>query len=254
MQKKKSFFPVFLTFFVIAVFLFILSTMGLLNSVTGFLEKGTIPQQHAVFGITRSQNDDASEVSRLREENRRLTAELVRRAEQEGEMRALQDQFQSTKIASHKLLPAQIIGVEADRFIIDKGQDDGVRERAIVIVRDNLVGRVSRVSAHLSVVDLITSKKISLTAKKIDSGAIGVIKGAGNGIILDNVVLSEKLEKGNLILTRGNIDENGLGFPPDLVVGRIAVVNKRPSSLFQTAEVESLLDFSRLSTVFIIVQ
>jgi rod shape-determining protein MreC len=69
-----------------------------------------------------------------------------------------------------------------------------------------------------------------------------------------NVVLSEKLEKDDLVRTKGDVDERGQGFPPDLIVGKIISVNKQPSALFQSAEVKSLVDFSRLSTVFVITQ
>lgn len=80
-----------------------------------------------------------------------------------------------------------------------------------------------------------------------------MIKGQDGGILLDHVVLSEKIAKNDRILTKGDIDEGGSGFPPDLIVGRITSVNKRASDLFQTAEVKSLVDFERLSTVFIMV-
>ena len=67
-----------------------------------------------------------------------------------------------------------------------------------------------------------------------------------------NFVLSDKFEKGDVVVTKGNIDEQGNGIPPDLIVGKIISVHKNPSALFQTAEIESLVNVSRLDTVFIL--
>jgi cell shape-determining protein MreC len=55
-------------------------------------------------------------------------------------------------------------------------------------------------------------------------------------------------------LTNGDITLSGSGFPPDLVVGKITSVEKKPSSLFQKAEVESFINFSKITAVFVIVK
>jgi rod shape-determining protein MreC len=252
MQKKKRFFPIFLVFFIISLLLFILSRFGFLNGLAGFLENGTVSLQRTVFGFVRSQ--DEGETARIREENIRLSQELSARTNQDAEVRALRDQFQTAAISSARLLPARVIGAMNNRLIIDQGQESQIHPGSIVVYKDNLVGRVSRTSKRISVIDLVTSKSISLTAKSRKSASLGIIKGQDGGIILDHVVLSEKITKGDLILTKGDIDENGAGFPPDLVVGKTASINKKASNLFQTAEVKSLVDFSKLTTVFIIIQ
>ncbi|HZJ18567.1 MAG TPA: rod shape-determining protein MreC, partial [Patescibacteria group bacterium] len=71
---------------------------------------------------------------------------------------------------------------------------------------------------------------------------------------LDNVLLSENLKKGDIILTKGDIDQEENGYPPDLIIGKIISVDKSPSALFQKADVVSLVDLSKLTTVFIIVK
>lgn len=163
MQKKKRFFPVFLAFFIISLLLFILSRAGLLNGVAGFLENSTVSLQRTVFGYVRSKDD--AEVARLREENISLSQELSARTNQDAEVRALRDQFETAAISSSSLLPARVIGTMNNKLIIDQGQESAVREGSIVVYKDNLVGRVSRVSEHVAVVDLITAKSISLQQK-----------------------------------------------------------------------------------------
>jgi rod shape-determining protein MreC len=253
MQKKKNFIPVFLILFILSSLLFILSSTGSLKGLVSFFENGMVSLQRTVFGFARRDNASQSEIEVLRQENIKLAAELAKKSNQENEINALRDQFQTERPASDKLMPASVIGTMTNKIVIDKGESDSVRKGNVVVYKDNLIGRIARTSQHVSVVDLTTKSSILLTARSLNSSSLGVIKGTDNGIILDHVTLSEKLNKGDLILTKGDIDENGLGFPPDLVVGKIITINKKASNLFQTAEVKSLVDFGRLEMVFVII-
>ncbi len=73
-------------------------------------------------------------------------------------------------------------------------------------------------------------------------------------MLLDNVLLSEQLNVSDIIVSKGDIDTEGKGFPRNLVVGRVTSIEKKPSALFQTARVKSNLDMSKLSLVFVITQ
>jgi cell shape-determining protein MreC len=65
--------------------------------------------------------------------------------------------------------------------------------------------------------------------------------------------VSDTLQKQDTILTKGDINNSGLGFPPDLVIGRVTSISKNVSDLFQKADVKTLIDFSKLTKVFVIV-
>jgi cell shape-determining protein MreC len=54
-------------------------------------------------------------------------------------------------------------------------------------------------------------------------------------------------------LTKGDISLQNTGYPPDLTIGKIISVSKNPSDLFQKAEISSLIDFSNLEKVFVVV-
>jgi cell shape-determining protein MreC len=71
-------------------------------------------------------------------------------------------------------------------------------------------------------------------------------------MIFDNVLQSSDIKISDVILTKGDQDIKGVGIPPDLILGKLISVSKKPSNLFQKGEVVSLLDFSNLSTVFVI--
>lgn len=254
MQKRKNFFPVFMVFLILAVLLFVFSRIGFLRGLNGLFEQVTVPLQRMTFGIVHiSSGGDKSELAKLKEENAHLTGELTKNKEQERENQALRDQFQVSSPAPRKLLPAHIIGIMSGGIVIDKGQSDGQKVGSVVVYKDNLVGKISKSSEHISVVELLTSKNISLTAKTVNTGALGVVNGSDDGMILRNVVLSEKLQSGDIVSSKGSVDSRGLQFPPDLVIGKIVSVNKKASSLFQSAEVKSLVDIERLDIVFVMI-
>ncbi|MBI2443196.1 MAG: hypothetical protein HYV40_04810 [Candidatus Levybacteria bacterium] len=175
------------------------------------------------------------------------------------EIRALRDQFETTSIPSNTLLPAKIIGYEGylpgvsrpTQLVVDKGSEDGVIAGLAVVYKNNLVGRVVKTVAHRSLVELLSKSGWSLTAKTSKTNADGLLRIEDGDILLQNVVLSDTLEKKDIVVTKGDQRIGQGGFPPDIVVGEIVSVDKKPSSLFQSAKVQSSVDVIHLTTVFI---
>ncbi len=251
MKRAKTIFPIF--FLLLALSFFIL--LFVQNPLQQPLQSITLPIQKWVF--TTYENVpivNPTNESQLQEENNKLRQELAETAELKRDNKALRDQFQTTNPAPRSLLPATVIGVKDGTILIDKGESDNVKIGHIVVLKDNLLGKISKVSLHVSVVTLIIHPDTSFTAETSKTTAIGVIKAnVGEGITLENVVLSDKLEKDDLVKTKGDVDEKGGGFPPNLIVGKIISVNKQASSLFQVAQVRSLVDFNKIRMVFVVV-
>src|SRR5882724_1088890 len=251
MKQRVTIVPIFLIFLVLSLSIFFFSQKGFLNGSNGFFEQITVPIQRFTF-ILFHRTDTQSTEAKLRAENRQLLTLLAKEKEIEKENQALHDQFQTTTPSPKQLLPADVVGMNSNTLIIACGISDGVKNGDIVVVKDNLIGRVIALSAHLAIVNLITQKDISLTAQTIKTSTLGVIKANGEGaIIFDNVVLSDKLENGDIVTTKGDIDSHGVGYPPNLIVGKIISVDKKASNLFQTAQVQSLINFSKLTMIFV---
>jgi rod shape-determining protein MreC len=249
MQKRGNVVPIFIGFFILSLLIFLFFSKG----IAGLLEQLTVPLQKSMFASLHKPGENKTETEKLREENSRLLTELAHQNELEKENKALKDQFNTPDISSHKLLSADVIRTENDEIIINRGSSDGVKKGGIVIVKNSLIGRVVEVSAHISVVNLVTHGDILFTAQASKTQALGVINGRGGGMIFGNVILSEVLDKGDLVMTKGDINKDGSGYPPHLIVGKITSVNKRASNLFQVAQVQSLIDLSRLSVVFVMI-
>lgn len=198
--------------------------------------------------IMHSGNEDA-----LRDENTALRTQLVKMQELERDNSALRNQFQTANPESRNLLPATVIGMNANEITIDKGSEDAVQKGDIIVLKDNLIGKVAKISPHVSIVTLITDPATSFTAQTSKTAAIGVVKAqGGDTITFENVVLSDKLEKDDMVITKGDIDENGGGYPPKLIVGKVVSVNKKASNLFQSAQIKSLIDMSKIRMVFVV--
>lgn len=256
MRKRENFFLTFFIFFFLSLLLIILSRIGFLSGVYSTLEIVLSPVASFTRQITTIIPDVSSNstLEKLKKENNELLTQFADKKNLEVEVSALRDQFQTPYPKSTNLLPAKIIaspsflpGVsQPSHFILNRGAKDKVKVGQAVVYKNNLVGKIVSVSQNLSDVALVTSLDISLTVRTVsanNSSALGVVRGVGEEMVLENVFLSEKISASDLVVTK---DEG------DLIVGKIVAVEKKPSALFQTAKVKSLLDFSKLSTVFVV--
>jgi len=263
MNKRRKISLVFFVLLILSILLFVFSKTGLLNTPSSIIAKIASPFQSTsltAFNFLFSSRDER--IKQLEEENKDLIKKIVDQDSLSRENAALHDQFETSSPRSSTLLPAKVVGApsfipgitDPTIIIIDKGTDDKVKEGSAIVIKNILVGRVVSSSLYFSKVDLVTHPSFLLTVKDQRSGASGVVKGeGGKQMVLDNVVQSEDIKTGDLIVTKGEQRQNGAGIPPDLILGKVASIDKKPSAVFQKGEIISPLDFSDLSTVFIVV-
>lgn len=260
MNKRQYVFPSFIICFLITIVLFIFFQKSLFNNLTIPIQLFFAPLQKFIFHTSQSIHAPTAE-KKLRNENAMLKTQIAKDQLILQDNKAFRDQFHTTNPVPQTLLPASIInmpsffpGINApETFIVDKGTSDEITMRTAAVYKDNLIGTVTKSNAHFSEITLLSNKTISFTAKTSQTNALGVLRGLGNGeMIFDNVVLSDTLKAEDMVVTSGTTDLEGKGFPPGLVVGKIISIDKNPSALFQRARVQSLIDMSRLSLVFIL--
>lgn len=259
MQDKRNFLPIFFISIALVLLIFLLARIGLLNFFINFSQESIFPFAQMVH--TSSVKEDTTQVGRLQKENAMLSQQLVQMKATQSDNQALRDQFATPNPNPQKLLPAQVVGFGdavvnesyPESLIIHAGLHDGVRKDMVVVVKNELIGIINQVSAQYANVVLVSNKQSSFSVKDNSTNALGVAKGQGSGEILaDNVLLSDTLQKDDLMVTVGNTTIDGNGFPPNLVVGKIVSVNKNPSSLFQNASVVPLISFDHLTEVFVL--
>ena len=254
--------PVFFLVGFLCIIILILSSSGKLKFLS-FLEKPTSAMQSFSYNLLRKLPFLSQDlrIKKLKEDSLDLLSKIIDQEKLKRENQALLDQFQTSYPAATSLLTAKIIGSPGflpgvsfpEELILDKGSKDNLKVGLAVIVKNNLIGVLTKVSENLSKVSLVNNKASSFTVR-VENGAEGIVKGSGNDLTLTNVLLSENIKPGELVLTKGDINEMGIGIPSDLVVGKIISVDKNASDLFQKAKLESFVDFTRLSTIFVYMQ
>jgi cell shape-determining protein MreC len=256
MQKRNSFIFLFLFLALLSVVLFFAFKSNSHVPGAGVIVGLFTPMRSGIVGVVNGVDTGTD----VQDEVARLQKELRLQKKQDTELRALRDQFETQQVRTHALLPARIIGMKGyipgvslpDGFVIDKGSSDGIMAGQVVIYKDNVIGKIQKVAKTTSLIVLIYNEQVTINAKTLKTNALGLVKGQGQGVMqLSGVVLSEKLEKGDQVLTKGDMEINNTGYPPDIVIGKIVSVDKKASSLFQSAQVASLVPIAKLTIVFI---
>ncbi|RJP47579.1 MAG: rod shape-determining protein MreC [Armatimonadetes bacterium] len=238
------------------------------NSLQGFIQDVFVSPKNIIYDLGKNNEQNLSEVEKY---NKELEQKLIDYENLKKDNEAFRSQFDSdlTPIKSEltgvenstvtidNLIPARVIGTKGrvnnpDKLIIDKGEDDGVEMGAGVVFEKNLVGKIGRISKKYSVVILPLNRDFSTVGKTLEGNAQGIVQGEDGLTLFDRVLITDQLIQGDLILTKGDVMEGGVGISPGLVVGKIIEVNKGDSNPFQEAQVKSLVDYSKLNLVFVI--
>jgi rod shape-determining protein MreC len=156
--------------------------------------------------------------------------------------------------------PAEVISdpltPHRQTITIAAGYNDGIRRDYPIVVPAGLVGHVSKVTSNTARITLITDPLSTVSAKDRRTGALGGVRGLGQGkpLLLDRVPKEEEVGKGDLIVTSGRryLELPSL-FPSNIGVGEVTSVTQRDTDHFPTIQVEPFVDFSSLDSVLVLI-
>jgi cell shape-determining protein MreC len=251
---RKSLLSVIAAFFILSVVVYLTRTNPLSLFFQGISQSVFHAPKVSLYALAVDSGGD-NEFTNLQNENRLLLEKMADYNKLKSDNEALHDQFRETTLSANTLIPAQILGFQGalltpEAVVIDKGSNNKVRLGQPVVVGKNLIGIVERVSANYSSVTLVNNSEFQ-TIAKTESNATGIAKGAGEFIVVDRVTINENIKKNDLVMSRGTVDGNNQGIPPDLIIGKVVSVKKVESEPFQVAQVKSLVDMSKVSMVFV---
>ncbi len=190
----------------------------------------------------------------LREENAGLLSQIAELENLKKENQELREALDIGLADDYVLAEATVFSVnfEQDFVLINKGRDDGIEKGMAVIDFHNiLLGRVEEVYANQSKVFLLSNENIKFSAEIEGERVSGLVRGAGRGlIILDLVPKEEELVSGLLITTAGLEAD----FPQGLLVGRLGEIEKTDLAPFQKADIEPLADIASQNHLLIILE
>lgn len=258
MQKKIWF--VLSILFIVAIILAFQSRLPIISSVEGFVQNiFAVPQKTLYAFMVNSHTNDNSQIQKLKNENRQLTQQLVDIDTLKKDNFALRSQLADTPVSMHRLIQVHVVGFSGDpnypdTLVIDQGEKAGIKKNMTVIYSKNLIGVIDSVLQNYAVVSLINRKDFSFLGKTVQNSTLGIVQGEGGLIQFNQVVITDPLHVNDVVVTRGQVGNNGIGVLPDLIVGKVVSVTHVPSDSFQSAKLETMVDFAKLTTLFVIAQ
>ena len=192
-------------------------------------------------------------------QNVALTRELSELKEQLTELRnsetLLNDSLVKSIDSGYKFLTANIINNSlnsVNNFItLNKGSDDGVRPEMGVFNSDGIVGVVYLTSKNRSIVIPLLNSKSSISCRVKGSESFCSLSWDGGDTRYSNLIdlpRYAQFEKGDTVVTSGFSSI----FPGDLPVGTVERIEDSADGMFYTVRVKLFVDFSRLTSVFIV--
>ncbi len=202
------------------------------------------------------------EADQLRRENRQLRRRIF---ELESENRQLR-RYMAENYRLRRLLQlepklpqahiaAEVIAVSPSNWVasavLNRGAKDGVSVGDVVVACSGLVGQVMRISQSSCVVLFVVDKRCGVGVRVKRNGAIGFVRGCGNGKCSVRLLDSNgDLRAGDELVT------SGLGevYPVGIPVGKVVRVHQIEASQTVEGIVEPFVKFGSLQEVFIIPQ
>jgi rod shape-determining protein MreC len=199
-------------------------------------------------------------LQKVQEENRQLRREIEFLRGQAADLREMAAanqrlgellRFQAE--APAQTVAARVVGRDATNWyrgvLLDKGERDGIQAEMGVITLTGAVGRVVKTSASSSVVLLITDPNNAVTALIQRTRDEGIIEGTFEGAVrMKYIPLLSTVRVGDPVVTSGLTGR----FPKGVPVGTITNIQKDEGELFQTADVQPDVDFTKLEEVLVV--
>jgi len=261
-EEGKKKWTLFFFLVLLSGFLFFLDKKKIIRRPKEFLEKPILKAEGKIYDLKILAEEKMVPVFRgrvLEQEVGRLQLELQRLAFEQNQLSScLEENEQMRKLLGAplspkwKFLPAKVIG-GGEKIRIDKGERDGVKKGMIVVSENILVGKVVKTGERSSLLETPLTPKVSLPVVVKRAGgkgiqARGIIRPVGGSLVLSEVLQSEDIQKGDLVVSGG--DEN---WPADLLIGQITDVLPKSAEVYQKARVRPLLEYDKLRIVFVVI-
>ncbi|HET9558761.1 MAG TPA: rod shape-determining protein MreC [Actinomycetota bacterium] len=225
------------------------------------------PLQRGASAVVRPVGDlagGAAELGGLREDNRRLEAEVARLRAQErtyadvlGENRRLRGALGMAGRCGCRTVGASVVASSGSNFqlsvTVDAGSRQGVRRDMAVVDADGLVGRITQVTADYATVLLVTDPASGVAATLARGKAPGIVKGSGAQLLsFQPVRAGTEVRRGDPVVTQGY---QGSVFPAGLPIGVVERVDPAgAASLVPRVAVRPYAALGALDVVAVVVE
>lgn len=240
------------------------------DAISSGLGSAINPLQKVVYSISdkvKGTLDFFLNFSTVKGENKELTKENVELKNKLLEYDKLKEEndrlrevlnFKNSK-DNYDYIGTEIIGYSGESFsegyIIDKGENDGLKKDMVVISDKGLVGQVTSTGSNWAIVQSLLNENIAVSVMVNSTReTTGILKGyvtrTNNGLTkVTNLPLDSEIKEGDVILT------SGLGqiYPKEIRVGEVISVESDEIKVMKTAIVKPYVDFNKLEELFVII-
>ncbi len=198
------------------------------------------------IGLRDINEDLLNRTGQLEAENLYLRQQLMK---YEDEVK-----HRSDTVTQYEYMMAHVVSnsiMQAENYItLDKGALDGMQQDLGVADQNGVIGIISKVSDHYSLVISLLNPKLRLSVMIKNNESFGSLVWDGSDhryAILEDLPRSVKFELGDTIVTTGYTTS----FPKNVPVGRVAESFDKGGS-FLELRIELFADFNRLNDVHVI--
>ena len=214
---------------------------------------------HAFMETVWGSTEKVSNYFRLGKENKQLVREneQLQRELALAKERLRQVRIDTMSVGRHPgytLIPAEVVkmsrGKQHNYIILNRGFEDGIKEKSGIITQAGVVGIVDAVSENNAFAFSLQNHDISISARLGTEGGSGILIWDGihsNGALLKEIPLQYHYNVGDTVYTSGH----SLLFPPDIplgIAGEARVVNGATNEI----KVTLFQDFSAVRYVMVV--
>jgi rod shape-determining protein MreC len=200
-----------------------------------------------VFGVVQDQLAFVPRYFSLRKENdvlRRMNIDLADEASQLREAKMENDRLRRLlgfkDVSRYPLVAAKVVGKNLTLL--------RVLPHMPVVGDGGLVGVVSNVSDHFSVVRILCNADFRASAKSMRARVDGILAWDGEDLTLTNVAKNLDIVAGDTLIT----SDYSSTYPPNIRIGTVSEVADQQGSLFKRVLVSPGVNFVKLEEVFVV--
>lgn len=213
-----------------------------------------------IFVATAHPITSTLRVTKVWRENRELRLQLARlslqvaeNSQSQAELPRLRNMLEFKDRSSVSLKSAEVIGNSPSTglsgIIVNIGADDNVKFNQPVITSEGVVGRVYRVGATSTIVQLLTDPNLGVAGKLMSSGENGILHSAGRGLLqFHGLPISVKISIGDTVVTSGL----GGAYPRGLYLGVVKDYFPSSNEWLWDIDIIPSVNFINIEEVFIV--
>lgn len=256
----------------IALMIFTFNTSAFEGPLKTVVGRVVVPFQEGIASVGRYLTDRADEMAQLKDvlaENQalkeqidQLTIENNLLQQEKYELNNLRSLYQLDQAyADYEKTGAKVIASESDNwfysFIIDKGEEDGIRIDCNVMAGSGLVGRVVSVGPNYAKVQSIISDTHNVSATVLATNENMIVSGDLQSVQTYGLIrFSQLSDQDGRVTTGDKVVTSAISdkYLPGILIGYISSINTSSNNLTKSGYITPAVDFSHLEEVLVVLE